>query len=84
MFSDSAYQVDMGVVDDFQNKLPLQGFDNLLVRDLPSFNIQRGRDHGIPPYTKYRELCGLTPVKEFYDLYQYNYVSTTLLQEVYG
>jgi hypothetical protein len=74
----------MGVVDDFQNKLPLQGFDNFLVRDLPSLNIQRGRDHGIPPYTKYRELCGLASVKEFYDLYQYNYVSTTLLQEIYG
>lgn len=30
--------------------------------------IQRGRDHGIPPYFKFRELCGLGKVKSFNDL----------------
>lgn len=36
--------------------------------DLVSVNIQRGRDHGIPPYTFFREPCGLSPIKTWRDL----------------
>lgn len=36
--------------------------------DLLSYDIQRGRDVGLPPYTKLRTICGLSEVKSFDDL----------------
>ncbi|CAL7938033.1 unnamed protein product [Xylocopa violacea] len=36
--------------------------------DLVSLNIQRGRDHGLPGYTKWREYCGLGKTESFSDL----------------
>ncbi|GBM89563.1 Peroxidasin [Araneus ventricosus] len=39
--------------------------------DLFSINVQRGRDHGLPPYTKWREVCGLPKVNDYSDLRHY-------------
>ncbi|XP_056645270.1 peroxidasin homolog isoform X2 [Diorhabda sublineata] len=36
--------------------------------DLVSLNVQRGRDHGLPGYTKWRQHCGLKKPSNFKDL----------------
>ncbi|KAM5298287.1 LOW QUALITY PROTEIN: putative oxidoreductase PXDNL [Ctenodactylus gundi] len=36
--------------------------------DLAATNVQRGRDHGIPPYVGFRVFCNLTSVQSFEDL----------------
>ena len=39
-----------------------------LAKDSIAMNIQRGREHGIPGYNTYRELCGLKKATSFDDL----------------
>lgn len=33
--------------------------------DLISLDLQRGRDHGLPPYVAWREACRLTPIRNW-------------------
>ena len=61
--SQEAQEVDAQVIDDVRNFLfGAPGSGGL---DLPSLNIQRGRDHGIGSYTEVREDLGLDPITNF-------------------
>ncbi|XP_050543951.1 peroxidase-like [Daktulosphaira vitifoliae] len=39
--------------------------------DLVALNVQRGRDHGLPPYNDWREVCGYKRAKSWNDLEEF-------------
>ena len=79
---DRMEQFDSGFVDDVTNHL-FAGDRNGM--DLVSLNIQRGREHGLAGYNKYREICGLGRANSFSDLSrQMSLTRTQELQRLYS
>ena len=52
------------ITDEVTNHL-FQAKDKSFGMDLVALNLQRGRDHGLPGYNAFRELCGSKRVKNF-------------------
>ncbi|MGE9270955.1 MAG: peroxidase family protein, partial [Verrucomicrobiales bacterium] len=59
-------ELDHQVVDGLRNFL--FGSPGAGGIDLPSLNMQRGRDHGLPSYTEVREALGFPPAEDFSDI----------------
>jgi len=78
---DPIQKFDSGFVDDVTNNL-FDGDRNGM--DLVALNIQRGRDHGLAGYNKYRDICGLGRASSFSDLSrQMSLRRTQELQQLY-
>ena len=70
LLSQPTSKFDASIVDTLQNHLfefeDTEG--NPIAIDLPALNINRGRDHGLPGYAKFRQLCSGRPVNSFNQL----------------
>jgi len=73
---------DSGFVDDITNHL-FDGDRNGM--DLVALNIQRGREHGLAGYNKYRDICGIGRANSFSDMSRQMSVRRTQeLQQLYN
>ncbi|KAK3105961.1 hypothetical protein FSP39_009685, partial [Pinctada imbricata] len=72
-----ARRVDRFFEDSIRNTL----FGSL---DLPSLNIQRGRDHGLAPYIEWRRYCGLSVPTTFDELEDHNRQARNDLEGAYN
>ncbi|XP_049790669.1 peroxidase-like [Schistocerca nitens] len=66
-----AHQPAQKLDDSFTTEVTQQLFraeDAAFGMDGESLDITRGRDHGLPPYPAFRELCGLPPANTWRDL----------------
>ena len=68
--NEPAARFDPNVADTLQNHLFefRQQDGSIEAVDLIAVNILRGRDHGLPSYTRVREWCGFGSVSDFNDL----------------
>ena len=62
---------------------PPQAGKKRISLDLVALNIQRGRDHGLPGYTAYREELGRNKPKSFDDLDQIENKHRDILRNLY-
>ena len=84
LFASPAKMADDGLNEDLTERL----FEvaHTVALDLAALNIQRGRDHGLPSYTKWMDFCGLGSAHTWESLGQYikNEVKLKTLQDIYG
>uniref|UniRef100_A0A8C6USF9 Thyroid peroxidase n=1 Tax=Neogobius melanostomus TaxID=47308 RepID=A0A8C6USF9_9GOBI len=61
-----AIHVDMLLTEELTDRLVVLNIPRQM--DLAALNLQRGRDHAVPGYNKWRTFCGLEPIKTAEDL----------------
>ncbi|XP_046554848.1 peroxidase mlt-7-like [Haliotis rubra] len=75
LVTESVQSVDRKISPEITDHLFPDGHRSM---DLASLNIQRGRDHGIPPYTAYRKFCGKPSVTSFDSLINTTHSAATV------
>ncbi len=70
MINEPPSKFDTNIADTLQNHLfeVKTSPTTVLADDLAAFNINRGRDHGMPSYNEFRKICGFPAAKNFTDL----------------
>lgn len=69
LLNDKASLTGLSIANSMQQSLfTTPNFTPGLKIDLASVNINRGRDHGFPSYTQYRQYCGYPSVTSFSQL----------------
>ena len=66
LLTQRAQKADRFMIEDVTNHL-FEADDNRFGMDLVARNIQRGRDHGIPSYNAFRQLCELDQICSWAD-----------------
>ncbi|GIY68289.1 peroxidase [Caerostris darwini] len=66
---EKAATVDSYISDEVRNRL-FQPHNGHYGMDLAAIGIQRGRDHGLPGYPRWRKYCNLTEVNSWEDLFK--------------
>ncbi|XP_045139322.1 peroxidasin homolog [Portunus trituberculatus] len=75
--------MDDGITQEVTNHLFEEAHERFGL-DLVAFNLQRGRDFGLPGYGAFRKFCGLDPHISFHDLAHHMTNYTTLMySEIY-
>ncbi|XP_046568358.1 thyroid peroxidase-like [Haliotis rubra] len=83
LVKDSVQTVDRKLTQEVTDRLFVDSNGNSL--DLAALNIQRGRDHGLPSYTKWREFCNVPKAASISDLSTTTHTTdaASLLEEAY-
>ncbi|XP_046571262.1 myeloperoxidase-like [Haliotis rubra] len=83
LVKDSVQNTDHKLTQEVTDRLFVDSNGNSL--DLAALNIQRGRDHGLPSYTKWRKYCNIPTATSFSDLSPATHTTAAvnLLKKVY-